>query len=257
MVKRLQLDCSQLKCFVGFISFSGNGHSLVSSILDAHKQAIISREKCILWNIEGMKVAPERVFTYIARASQIYTDNGRPHKGSGTKHIVLGAHNGFVERPLVIGDKHGFGTAVRIKNNPELLKMMRKKLGLPLKFIHVYRTPFAATEHYRRFRPHQDLDRAIWHIKQRYSIVESALKNLTNYHSVKMEDLLRNPKGVIRKLLNYVGLSPYPGYLKGCEELINPEFLNQYLFTDWTNTQVDNLTEFCLKSKFLRSYVVD
>ncbi|MGH1560272.1 hypothetical protein ACRAWD_26835 [Caulobacter segnis] len=65
-----------MKVFCNFIGHPRSGHSVVSSILDAHEAAVFSHRLDALGHLSA-GVAPEAVFHMIARNAERFARSGR------------------------------------------------------------------------------------------------------------------------------------------------------------------------------------
>ena len=247
MQGKSQYDLTKLKYFVSFISMSGSGHSLLSSMIDAHKNAIVSRECCIFRRVVKKGNSNRLNLETIIRSSEKYTSNGRLHKGSKTSHLVPGQFNGRAYPLLVIGDKNGYGTASAIiRYNPIPSKIAK----IPIRYIHVYRNPYDTIAYLNNFYS-CSIDSVIKRILRRLQEIHEALLKIKNYLSIKYEDLITDTKTTLRKVLNYLSLEPYNGFIRSCKEIINPTLLHFNQNIDWTKDQIFKINSFCSSIDYL------
>lgn len=247
---------SNIRAFVSFLSSSGNGHSLVSSLLDAHRNVTVSRERQVLKRlIKNKEVEVKDMFEDIIAYSVKYTEKGRPHNGTGTSHLVPNQFNGFpYSYPLlVIGDKHGFGTAKLIAQ-PNNLRLLERRLHLPIYFLHIHRNPFDTIAHLSKFYT-KSLDQVIETVGTRLAIVDIAMKKakrLGKVLSFSIEDFVSNYRSYVRKVLRFLALEPYRGYIRDCSKVLRPDLLNERCEINWTNEQIDKITAICDSFSYLR-----
>ena len=223
-----QQALSHVRTYVAFLSCSCSGHSLVSSLLDAHKNAVFSREiKAVRLLIEsGDKMG---VLVRIMRRSETYTKQGRFHKGSNTSHLVPNQHNGVSERVEVIGDKHGGGTTgvLKVGRNIQVLKDV---VGVPVRFIYLDRNPldhigaiykgWGKTLTKRGWESISDGSVSIY-LRVMNGIIkclEALDKN--EVIRIKYERLVENPTRVLTQLVEELGLNAERGYIKDCSSII-------------------------------------
>lgn len=98
-------------------------------MIDAHKNAIVSREQLILKRVFDKSLPTSSAFKTIISASESYTNKKRPHKGSKTNHLVPNQYNGCAEKLIVIGDKHGYGVTSYINKFSYFISISEKNLG--------------------------------------------------------------------------------------------------------------------------------
>lgn len=243
-----------LKGFVSFLSFSGNGHSLISSLIDAHKNAIVSREKLVLMRLYNEKLDRAGALRNILRGSSSYTLRNRPHKGSGTSHLVPNQFNGRADPLHIIGDKHGNGTSSYLATKPNFLQDVTKKLGLPIKFIHIYRNPYNVIAHmtkFSKFSTRSSANKVIY----RYHVVDKAIKlSISSVLSIKFESLINRPKLTLKQIIEFLDLPVYECYLRNCASIIKPILLSEHNEVSWEGVDMDKIKSLCHSIPYLNSY---
>src|SRR5690349_16742430 len=128
-----------IKTFVVFIGYPRSGHSIVSSLIDAHPNAIISHRLDALKYIEA-GYDSQQIFYLIVRNSQRFAQTGR--KLTGYQYPVRNGWQGTSDKLHVIGDQEGKWTTQRLGKNPELLERLTQIPDIKTKFIHVVRNPY-------------------------------------------------------------------------------------------------------------------
>ncbi|MFC2144937.1 hypothetical protein ACFLQQ_01270, partial [Actinomycetota bacterium] len=132
-------SCKSVEKFCFFIGYPRSGHSVVGSILDAHKNIIISHELDVVKYIDqGLK--KEIIYGSILRNSFRKSTKGREQ--TGYKFDIPNEWQGRFDELKIIGDKKGGTTSVRIQRKKSLLKDMEKYFDIKVVFIHVTRNPF-------------------------------------------------------------------------------------------------------------------
>ena len=247
----LQCDLTKLEKFVSFISSSGNGHSLISSFIDAHSDALVSRERLILCRLYDGKTVRDRALNHIVAASAEYTSRSRPHKGSGTKHVVPGFYNGVSQAPKVIGDKHGWGVSCYLTTKDDFVSSLHNKLNLPLYFIHIYRHPLNVIAHLKKFYLDKSLNRIIDIVLHRQSVSEQAFCRCLDMSiptlSVQFEKLVKDPINQIHRIFDFLGLRYIPNLVSACCGVIQPELSAELNEVDWESSHLDKIGQFCSK----------
>lgn len=258
MPRNEQSCFDNLRGFVSFLSFSANGHSLVSSLIDAHKNAVVSRERSILTRIYKDNLEINKAFTTIIKASQNYTARGRPHNGSGTKHIVPGQFSGTYTNLHIIGDKHGYGVSSYIVNHKDYLKKISITIRKPIYFIHIYRNPFDVVARLKDFYK-GTLDAIISKVSRRYMIVDRALSIIGERYKVlhlNFNNLLINTTKTLRNLLTFLHLEIYSGYMRSCKSIIDYSIPNERLRMGWKASHIDALSSLCYSIPYLKQFTV-
>lgn len=258
MQKREPSTYANLKGFVSFLSFSGSGHSLVSSLLDAHKNITISREQLILQRLYKEELSRTKAFHHIVSASSNYTLKGRPHKGSNTSHLVPNQFNGNSRHIKFLGDKNGYGTVSGITCKVNFLEDLDRIIKLPLYFIHVYRNPYHSIAHSFRCYPRLDIHTSANRLISKYLQTDIAINNVLEFGypliSVKYESLVLDPPSILTNLLSFFSLTPTKSYLSSCSSIIDSSFLQEYSGRDWSPKIISDVTKLCNYLPYLQGY---
>lgn len=203
-----------------FLGYPRSGHSLVGSMLDAHPHAIIAHELRALRYIR-YRFSRDQLFWLLLENSREFTRKGRVW--TGYSYLVPGQWQGNFSDLRVIGDKRG-GTSVReLRRRPWLLKELRERVGLPIKFIHVVRNPYdnIATMHAKNSKG-RPLEAAFEHyLGMTRGIVE--LKHQLSPDEIldlRHEDLVADPQSRLQALCQFLGLEPDAGYLQACASIV-------------------------------------
>ncbi|HSH59753.1 MAG TPA: sulfotransferase [Acidimicrobiales bacterium] len=246
---RRRFDAVETYCM--FIGYPRSGHTLVGSLLDAHPEAVIANEADAL----------RYVATGFTR-SQLYSlilDNARSYS-SHREHVydytVPGQWQGRYRSIRVIGDKKGGRSTRRLALDPSLRRRLLRKVGVPLRFIHVLRNPFdniatiylrtmqgrglaAAVEEYLRLCATADQLRTV----DRSSVLD-----------VRHEDLLASPKQVLRKLCRFVGLDASDEFIDACAGILFSSPHRTREDVAWTPQLIEEVAEAVERYEFLRGY---
>jgi hypothetical protein len=122
-----------------FVGYPRSGHTILGALLDAHPNAVVANGLDVVKYIH-LGLGRRQVFHLLReRAREVARDGCR--SGDYT-YAVPGQWQGRHDRLLVIGDKKGMGTTMRIRKRPWLLDRLRKTVGVPVKAIHVIRNPY-------------------------------------------------------------------------------------------------------------------
>jgi len=257
MAVKKQHSLSNLVKFVSFLSFSGNGSSLISSLIDAHKHALVSREQLLLVRLYKRTISKNHLVTSVIAHSIQYSRLGRPHKGSNSYHKVPNQYNGASGDVRVLGDKSAYGTALNLVNSPKFLSTVSSTLGLPIYFIHTYRNPYDVTAHMRKFYTKYSMDETVNRITHRYSIIDRAL-SLVNGHapilSINFNHFVSDPEHTLTQVLNFISLSPYSNYLKDCSSIVKPALLHEASDVSWTDNQLSKISNLCSSLPYLSCF---
>jgi hypothetical protein len=255
MARRKPPFSFDLNGIVAFASFSGCGHSLVSSIIDGHKNAIISREQKVLLRLYTGRIDPPQAWSAIYNASLHYTKRGRWHKGSETSHIIPGHYNGTAKDVVnILGDKHGLGFIRNVSECPDFIQKIKSITNLPLHILHIYRNPFDVIAHSYKFMPERNLDGVVKLVVRRFKLANYAVqvaKNWSNVLDVKLEDL----SGIqISNILQFLGLEDYEDFIQSADSIIVRSLMDESGVVEWSEENVGIVNNLCSAIPYLGGY---
>lgn len=204
--------------YVHFIGSVRSGHTLVAQIINSHPDAVISDELDVLGNLNRYK-NKEELFRDILRKDKKWVGDGAKSFGYRYK---IGYWQGRIRDLKVIGDKHAGPNTTLIGKDDKLLDKFMDFIGLPFKFIYIKRNKDEQVESMYRMRSrrvvvHKDDIRRYWEMQQ-----DVALKIYIKYGGliIKIEDLKKNKREEIVKVLNYLNLEVINEHIKICERFV-------------------------------------
>lgn len=218
---RRELALYRRPCYVAIVSMSGSGHSLLSSLLDAHKNVAMSREVLVVRRLLG-GMDPRKIPAMVSKASKRYTEKGRFHRGSGTSHLVPGMWSGRTMRPLVFGDKNGQGVVGALLDDPSVFNdiasagfslkfiVMRRNSGHLHSFVNGWRHKFGDKVEYRFQELSEELDQA----------VEVVKRSGQDFCEISYEDLVGSTSATLAEVLSFLGLDVSEDYLEACSSIV-------------------------------------
>lgn len=115
-----------MKYFLSFMGYPRSGHTLVAAILNANPNCMISNQLNIFSDIKSLSL--DYIKNYSRNPGTWKPTTQIPHVPK--KNIT------------VIGDKTGHRSTLILNKSPEKLGLMKNKIGVPIKWIHVVRNPF-------------------------------------------------------------------------------------------------------------------
>jgi hypothetical protein len=194
-------------------------------MLDAHKDIVISRELKALEKVYLNNIDKEKILNGIISASESYTLRGRPHNGTHTSHLVPGQFNGKTNSPLMIGDKHGFGTTSCILKYADFTQVVESKLNLPIYFIRVYREPGKTAEYLNDFYK-SGIKATRAKVIKRFELSNKAAGLVPNVLTIHFDSFVKSPVKYLRTILNFLNVENYKGYLQSCANIIDRTVIN-------------------------------
>jgi hypothetical protein len=132
-------DFSDVDRFCFFIGYARSGHTLVATLLNAHRDMVIAHELDAARYIRH-GFTRSQLFPLLLERDQQFGANGRTW--SGYQYEVPGQFQGRFERLRIIGDKRARSSVLQIAQRPQLLDRIRRVVRAPLRVIHVTRNPF-------------------------------------------------------------------------------------------------------------------
>jgi Sulfotransferase family len=244
---------ARLERFCGFIGYSQSGHTLVGSLINAHRDAVIAHELDVLHLLaEGLTRA--ELFALILARDREFATLGRIW--TGYDYNVPGGHQGATEAPRVIGDKKGQRSTRQLMEDPSLLERLRTHVGLPLGMIHVVRDPHDTIASICRHAGDGDLDRAIAHytgLVQANATIRTQLapQELLDVH---LEDLVADAPSSLGRICAFLGLEPDADYLQRCAAVVFPAPNRPGRGADWSAEQHVAVAELTIRHDFLSRY---
>lgn len=205
-----------LETFCAFIGYPRSGHTLIGSLIDAHRNALVADELNALRFIDA-GFSKQQVCYLMLRNSQRSAAAGRER--TGYRYEVPGQWQGRFEKLRLIGDKMGGSTALRLKFHPALLESLPRVLQLKTKFIHVVRNPYdiISTTHMRR----TPLSQAVEMFFQRCEAVAYVKSRVPhNVFELRHEAFVAEPQRILRDLCGFLALKGDDQYYQACASIV-------------------------------------
>lgn len=250
---RLHRNFADIKTFCLFIGYPRSGTSLVSSLLDAHPNIIISDESHVVRCVQRGDSRND-IFIKLLNNSQSFGDNVR--SAGGYTFEVPGQWQGRYRKLRVIGDKKASGSSLRLGRDPHLIEKLKSTLGdIDLRILHVIRNPFDnittislkhsmtmpdAIEHYFNRCRH------VLEIKRR--IPQDSLLD------IRHEAIIDKPKQSLINLCNFFGVTPLDDYITACAGIIfkKPNLSRQQV--PWKDEWLTQVNDGIAKIPYLSGY---
>ena len=241
-----------INCFVSFIGWARTGHSLIGSLLDAHKNVIISNE---LHAFDMFKDIPrENLFEEIINNSYESRLHNRPVSEEYYQFIDGGHQGTYKNRLDVIGDKKGGGTLVKYRKNKKVVERFKNYIQVPLKFILVLRNPIDSISTSLIKRPSDFMSRYKTYINN-FETLEMFLNNYSSItHIVRFEDIITDFNPTFTSLLDFLNLSKDEEYINNCSSIIFnniPQSRNKF---EWDEESLSRMRELVSRFDLLSSY---
>jgi len=240
-----------VRTFVLFIGHARSGSSLVGSLLNAHRHALIAHELNAMHFVK--RRFPRSVLYWLLyRQDQAFEQAGR--QWAGYDYKVSGQWQGRSERLLVIGDKHASGASRLLGERPKLLARLQRAVGT-VKMVHVIRHPLdnIATLHRRQNFP---LPEAI----DVYLRLAATNARLVREHpgdvvTIHHEDMIAQPQLELTRMCRFLDLDAPPAYLQACAATLFTSPRRTRSTVAWPAGAVEEIREGCRDVPFLQRYL--
>ncbi len=251
-----------IRTYIMFIGYPRSGHTLIGALLDAHPNMIVAHELNALQYFKR-GFSKNQVFSLLLRNSRANAKAGR--MCTGYSYAVLDQFQGKYTDLVVIGDKKGGGSAYLLKENPSLLNIMEQRVGLPVKYIHVYRNPFDNITTWARGgnlvkKPiaEKDLEQIISKYFATAEMIYQLKKDSRiEIIDIKHEDFIKHPKELLQHLVNKIGLETNEDYLDACSKIVfeNPKKTRHSV--DWPEHLINLVMQNMRRYPWLADYNFD
>jgi hypothetical protein len=264
-----------------FIGYPRSGHTLVSSLLDAHPHAAVANEYALIrrWRYfadsqKTRKFVIEELFRDSVMQSKVGYRSPTMHRTFN--YSVPNQWNGRVRDYLqVVGDKHGPLTTKYLSDLEGRYHMqaMTRLLNITVRILHVIRHPMdniatmAIREgHDRKFiqtgQVLNDITELRHQIHMYFKLARLNVRLLQKQQdyqfkilNVYIEDLIANPKAVLSSICGFLHLRCSSSYLTDCSSRVltnTSNTRNNVVWGNLTNAVFDEMKTI----PFLQRYIV-
>ncbi len=222
-----------LRYYVIFMRYKRSGSSLLVNLLDAHPNAIFVRNEELYGKFERWD-NPSKIYNHLYTSAKRYRD--KPYSANGYRYPIEGV--GTAKDPVVIGHKSSTRRFLPIAYSSDRLAAFQKAVDLPLKFLHLIRSPFDQVnarwqqKEFRRIGA--PLDELIAHVREQTegNVAMREQAERTNYYQVHYEDLKAYPVATMSAVCSFLGLSVISKHLEACKGLVTQTLEKEA--TTWT-----------------------
>lgn len=242
----------EVEAFALFIGYPRSGHSLIGSLLNAHRNVVISHELDVLRYVAA-GFTRIQIFAMILDADRRFGERGR--KWSQFDYAIPGEWQGRSEQLRVIGDKKGGRTTEVLRDEPALLDRLRDRTRARLKVLHVVRNPFDNIATMSRYSG-QPLQVEVGRYESAVETNGSVLARLGPDESLTLrhEDLVAEPHATLRRVLGFLGVPAPEDFVDHCAGIVFPRPRRSSQAVDWAPADVARLQELAVRVPFLSGY---
>jgi hypothetical protein len=245
----------RVKTYCLFIGYPRSGHSLISSLLDAHPNALMAHRLNSLKYIRAGFTKTE-LFYLLLRNSQRLAKTGR--KLTGYRYTVPHQWQGQFQTLHVIGDQEGKGTTQWLEADAALLPRLLDMKTIHIKFIHVIRNPYDNISTWAN-RTHRSL---AYTIRRYFSLCRTIAQlkasiNEGDVIDVRYETFLDSPETGLSELCHCLGLKATCDYLADCAGIVYQSPHQSRHDAPWTPELIDTVKHQLDGFHFLEGYTYD
>lgn len=237
---------SNIKKFCLFSGHPRSGHSVIGTLLNAHRNILISHN---LDALEYIKNGFNRDDLYLLIMERDRWLSSRGRKIGGYSYQVPGQYQDYNEKLLVIGDKRARQTSEHFQNYPQLLAKLPEILGMPICLIQHIRNPWdniSSIYLKNDIRRGRSLATIIdWYFKLLEATCATIRTAGNKVHIVQTyhEDLIHDPKTVIAQLLDILGVPGDDSYFQSCRDFVHITPRQTRNNVIWTPSLTDKVAE--------------
>lgn len=250
MMNRSKIDVADDAVFLLFTGAGRSGSTLVSSIINAHENVLISNELDICRFCKPF-INKKIFLKLIKHQDNIFLSKGR--QWTGYSYDI--GHCSKKKKIKVIGDKKSGITSIRLSEQPNLFDKIESRLEMPIKLINHSRNPFDviatmanrqnftirdATDHY--FRRIEGVN-----IIKRF-LVDEKEQILDTHH----ENLVEKPETEIKRICRFIGISDSKQHIDSCKKILFKKISRNSVL--WDQDDVKNIESKVKRIRFLSHY---
>jgi len=241
-----------LETLVLFLGYPRSGHSIIGSVIDAHRNAVVSHRLDSLKYLES-GLTPHQVFYLIWQNSQRFAAAGR--KLTAYRYAIPNQWHGRFDTLRVIGDQEAKWTTLRLAQQPRLLERLRSVPSMRTRFIHVVRNPYDNITTWSR-RTQSDLDSMI----DRYFALCGNVATISEQLGIEEQMVVRHEEFVadvdcsLRRLCGFLGLEPSAEYLRDCRSVVYKAPNRTRRAITWPARLIDKVAEGIDQFPVLKGY---
>jgi hypothetical protein len=248
-------DLASVRTYCMFLGYPRSGHSLIGSLLNAHRHVVISHELDALRYVGTLSRG--LLFSAIIRRDRRFGEGGRKWSRVFTS-AVEGQWQGKWEELRVIGDKKGGISTRRLESDPELLNRLRATVGCPLRILHIVRNPFdniATICGKLGLIPEEGIEQY-----RRLCVTNAAVLSALapgELHESRYEDFTAEPERRLAELCAFLGVDCPADYAAACAAIVVRKLSYSRRKIAWTGAQQRAVEEIIAAHPFLKGYTFE
>jgi hypothetical protein len=258
-----------LETFCMFIGCPRSGHSLVSSLLDAHPNMIIAQKPDALKYVKK-GFSKEQICYLLLEDSKGSARNGRgtwlfkqprrlnPVPISKYSYEVPNQWQGKCQELRVIGYSAVGTSTQRFRKHPELLQSLRRAFELKIRFVHVVRNPYDNISTISK-RKELNLEDSIQLYFSFCETIESLKKQIATdeLFEPNHELFLQDPQASLKELCHFLNESASDDYLRDCARIVHKSPHQSRHDAQWDHRLINIVRDRIAEFDFLKGYAFD
>lgn len=243
---------TNVRTYVMFIGQPRSGTSLLGSLLNAHRNVLVSQELNALKYLRR-GYGKDQLFWLIKENERRFAKNGR--KWTGYQYNVDSKWQGSCEDLLVIGDKKAGKSTEQLAKSPGLLDRLEDTVELPVRIVHIVRNPYNVIATIHRKVKNTSLksaaDMYFSRCETNWQLMQTRPEQIYSFY---LEEFIADPSSHLRKLCDLMDVVPHEQYIQDCSEVVFKK-PNQTMFdVMWSHDLVKSIAERMKAYPFLDRY---
>ena len=252
----MSAEFNRVGAFCMFLGYPRSGHTLVSSLLDAHPDIVMANELNVLRYIRyGFNKG--QIFYLIVENSHNFAEDGSTF--TGYSYAVPNQWQGRFRNLRVIGDKRADRSVISLQEYPYLMNKLKETIDIPIKFIHVIRNPYDNISSMFLRGQKRSFQEVIDHY---FFLVESVVqykKHIPEQDIIGIynEDIIKEPVINLKRLCHFLDVDAEDNYLQDCKSIVFPSPTNIRYKAPWTPELIKEVADRIKAFPFLANYTFE
>ena len=241
-----------------FIGYPRSGHSLVGSLLDAHPDVVIAHEVNVLKLAAEEGLSRRELIDKLLVSSEAEAMRPMGRRASGYSYAVPGQWQGQVRELKVIGAKAGEKTTVRLSRNPDELGLLRRRIGAPVRLVHIARNPYDMVARMAMItkdgKPERTVADSIDFVGRLARINAKLIAAEKDVLTVRHESFVHDPRTELRRIAEFLRVERDESWVEACAELVfeSPRRTRERI--EWSDEERTAVEEVIGRYEFLEGY---
>ena len=254
-------EFKSIQTFLFFIGYQRSGHSFIGSLIDAHPNASIGMEVDAL-NLVKLGYNRSQIFYCLVRNSEIFHKILK-NEWTGYSYAVDGQYQGRYKKLLVVGDKKGGKSTLRLGEDISLYSSLVDLVSCDVRILHVVRHPLdnISTMVLRNIQePQHNIRKEIRKRIEIYFHKADINRTLLQHPGMTIktiyhEEFIINPSYELASILDFIGLKKEDNYMNSCVRMVYTQPHKSRENLDWPEDLLNEVLERMTYYKFLRKYL--